>query len=91
MMVLTRSFTSLRLGVVLVDFFLRSLREMSREFPNVQVFKVDIDLDGLGSTLSKFEIYSVPTLHFFQNGKKVGTVVGADVEQVKGKMVDLYK
>ncbi|KAM0950814.1 putative monodehydroascorbate reductase (NADH) [Dioscorea sansibarensis] len=72
-------------------FLSPKLEEMSREFPNVQVFKVDIDSDGLGSALSKLEIYSVPTLHFFQNGKKVSAVVGADVEQVKGKMKDLYK
>ncbi|KAJ0975909.1 hypothetical protein J5N97_017874 [Dioscorea zingiberensis] len=72
-------------------FLSPKLEEMSREFPNVHVFKVDIDLEGLANTLSKLEIYSVPTLHFFQNGKKVSTVVGADVERVKDAMEELYK
>ncbi|KAG6398175.1 hypothetical protein SASPL_139630 [Salvia splendens] len=32
-----------------------------------------------------------PTLHFFQNGKKAGEVIGADVELLKDTMESLYK
>lgn len=32
-----------------------------------------------------------PTLHFFQNGKKAGEVIGADVQRLKDTMEALYK
>ncbi|CAI9763443.1 unnamed protein product [Fraxinus pennsylvanica] len=36
--------------------------------------------EGLGNALSKLNIHSVPTLHFFHYGKKASEVIGADVE-----------
>lgn len=54
-------------------------------------YKIDIDQDGLGSTLNKLNITSVPTLHFFKNGKKVSEVIGADVARLKDNVERLYK
>ncbi|XP_059437712.1 thioredoxin O1, mitochondrial-like [Corylus avellana] len=47
--------------------------------------------EGLGSVLSKLNIASVPTFHFFNNGKKAAEVIGADVIRLKNTMEELYK
>ncbi|KAG7034803.1 Thioredoxin O1, mitochondrial [Cucurbita argyrosperma subsp. argyrosperma] len=49
------------------------------------------DLEGLERTLSDLNITSVPTLHFFQSGKKAGEIIGADVAGIKNIMEKLYK
>ncbi|KAG6384144.1 hypothetical protein SASPL_144496 [Salvia splendens] len=46
---------------------------------------------GLENAVSKLNIHSVPTLHFFKNGKKADEVIGADVELLKNTMEALYK
>ncbi|KAL0398099.1 UNVERIFIED_CONTAM: Thioredoxin O1, mitochondrial [Sesamum radiatum] len=61
------------------------------EIPHVTTYKIDIDKEGLGSALSKLNIHAVPTLHFFQNGKKANEVIGADVQRLKDIMEALYK
>ncbi|KAG1365114.1 thioredoxin O, mitochondrial [Cocos nucifera] len=67
------------------------IEEMSLKFPDVTIYKIDIDLEGLGGTLSKLRIYSVPTFHFFQNGQKATEIVGADATKLKDTMENLYK
>ncbi|XP_043688007.1 thioredoxin O2, mitochondrial isoform X2 [Telopea speciosissima] len=67
------------------------IEELSKKFPHVTTYKIDIDLEGLGDALSKLKIYSVPTFHFFQNGTKATEVVGADAASLKATMEDLYK
>ncbi|KAK4347518.1 hypothetical protein RND71_033857 [Anisodus tanguticus] len=47
--------------------------------------------EGLGNALSKLNLHSAPTLHFFQNGKKISEVIGADVQRLKDIMEELYK
>ncbi|KAH7546068.1 hypothetical protein FEM48_Zijuj01G0161300 [Ziziphus jujuba var. spinosa] len=47
--------------------------------------------EGLGNTLSLLNITSVPTFHFFQNGKKAAEVVGADAARLKNTIENLYK
>ncbi|KDP24585.1 hypothetical protein JCGZ_26541 [Jatropha curcas] len=66
------------------------LAEQSEKYPNVTTFKIDIDQEGLESLLSRLSIISVPTLHFFENGKKAAEIVGADVERLKDTMEELY-
>ncbi|KAL2900635.1 Thioredoxin O1 mitochondrial [Bienertia sinuspersici] len=46
---------------------------------------------GAGPTISKLSIFSVPTLHFFKNGKKAAEVIGADVKKIKDVSSSLYK
>ncbi|KAK4368273.1 hypothetical protein RND71_012065 [Anisodus tanguticus] len=65
--------------------------QLSEKFPHVTTYKVDIDKEGLGNALSKLNIHSVPTLHFYQNGKKTSEVIGADVQRLKDTMEELYK
>ncbi|KAJ8446086.1 hypothetical protein Cgig2_017588 [Carnegiea gigantea] len=51
----------------------------------------DEDPVGGGSALSKLNIFSVPTLHFFKNGKKAAEVVGADARKIKDVSSSLYE
>ncbi|EXB56422.1 Thioredoxin O1 [Morus notabilis] len=65
--------------------------KLSEEYPHVTTYKIDIDEEDLGKTLSELNITSVPTFHFFQNGKKAAEVIGADGGLLKGTMEKLYK
>ncbi|KAL3376643.1 hypothetical protein AABB24_003197, partial [Solanum stoloniferum] len=65
--------------------------QLSEKYPHVTTYKVDIDKEGLGNALSKLNISAVPTLHFYQNGKKTSEVIGADVQRLKETMEELYK
>lgn len=65
--------------------------QLSEKYPHVTTYKIDIDKKGLESAVSKLNIEAVPTLHFFQNGKKAGEVVGADVQRLKDTMEALYQ
>ncbi|KAK4440365.1 Thioredoxin O1, mitochondrial [Sesamum alatum] len=67
------------------------IAQLSKKYPHVTTYKIDIDKEGLGSALSKLNIHAVPTLHFFQNGKKATEVIGADVQRLKDTMEALYK
>ncbi|KAK4420984.1 Thioredoxin O1, mitochondrial [Sesamum alatum] len=67
------------------------IRQLSEKYPHVTTYKIDIDKEGLENALSKLNIHSVPTLHFFQDGKKASEVVGADVQRLKNTMEALYK
>jgi len=64
---------------------------LANKYPHVTTYKIDIDQEGLGSVLSKLNIASVPTTHFFSNGKKAAEVIGANVMQMKNNMEELYK
>ncbi|GJU73141.1 thioredoxin O2, mitochondrial-like protein [Tanacetum coccineum] len=65
--------------------------ELSEQYTNVTTYKIDIDQEGLRGALEKLDISAVPTLHFFQGGKKVSEIVGADIQRLKTTMEDLYK
>ncbi|PWA76529.1 thioredoxin [Artemisia annua] len=65
--------------------------ELSEQYTNVTTYKIDIDQEGLRGALEKLDIAAVPTLHFFQGGKKVSEIVGADIQRLKTTMEDLYK
>ncbi|ESQ52110.1 hypothetical protein EUTSA_v10017264mg [Eutrema salsugineum] len=65
--------------------------ELSKQYPDVTTYKVDIDEGGLSNTISKLNIAAVPTLQFFKEGSKKAEVVGADVTKLKNLMEQLYK
>ncbi|KAL3520368.1 hypothetical protein ACH5RR_018517 [Cinchona calisaya] len=65
--------------------------QLSKKYPHVTAYKIDIDKEALAKALSKFNIHAVPTIHFFQNGKKAAEVVGADVNKLNATMETLYK
>ncbi|CAI0392645.1 unnamed protein product [Linum tenue] len=64
--------------------------QLSKEYPHVPTYKIDIDQEGLNSVLNRLFITSVPTLHFYQNGKKAAEIVGADVNRLEETMEELY-
>ncbi|XP_033146320.1 thioredoxin O1, mitochondrial isoform X1 [Brassica rapa] len=67
------------------------IEELSKQYPDVTTYKIDIDEGGLSNTLSKLSITAVPTLQFFKEGSKKGEIVGADVAKLKNLMEQLYK
>ncbi|KAJ7978977.1 Thioredoxin [Quillaja saponaria] len=67
------------------------IEELSQKYPHVTTYKIDIDQESIQGTLGKLHITAVPTLHFFQNGKKAAEIVGADVARLKDTMEKLYQ
>ncbi|KAK4386404.1 Thioredoxin O1, mitochondrial [Sesamum angolense] len=67
------------------------IRQLTEKYPHVTTYKIDINKGGLENALSKLNIHSVPTLHFFQDGEKASEVIGADVQRLKDTMEALYK
>ncbi|XP_044433013.1 thioredoxin O, mitochondrial isoform X1 [Triticum aestivum] len=67
------------------------IEKMSRQYPKIPVYKVDIDMDGLGTRLSNLKIFSIPTFHFYHKGEKSSEVVGADVKKLEAAMESLHK
>ncbi|CAJ1935728.1 unnamed protein product [Sphenostylis stenocarpa] len=65
--------------------------ELSKKYPHVTTYKIDIDQEAIQGTLGKLQITSVPTLHFFQNGKKVDELIGADVTRLNNITEKLFK
>ncbi|XP_057420619.1 thioredoxin O1, mitochondrial isoform X2 [Lotus japonicus] len=65
--------------------------ELSKKYPHVTTYKIDIDQEALRGTLTKLQISSVPTLHFFLNGKKADELVGADVAKLNRITEKLFK
>uniref|UniRef100_A0A0E0LEF2 Thioredoxin domain-containing protein n=1 Tax=Oryza punctata TaxID=4537 RepID=A0A0E0LEF2_ORYPU len=67
------------------------ISKLSSRYPNIPIYKVDIDMDGVGSKLSDLKIFSVPTFHFYYQGRKTGEVVGVDVPKLESTMESLHK
>ncbi|QHO60107.1 thioredoxin O1, mitochondrial isoform X3 [Arachis ipaensis] len=65
--------------------------ELSKKYPHVTTYKIDIDQEEIQGTLGKLQITSVPTLHFFQNGKKADELIGADVARLNHITEKLFK
>ncbi|KAH9618395.1 hypothetical protein KSS87_021410 [Heliosperma pusillum] len=72
-------------------FLWPDIKKLSESLPDVTFYKIDIDEVGTGPTVHKFCISSVPTLHFFKDGKKAAEVVGADSRKIKDITASLYK
>jgi|UniRef100_A0ACD6ACD9 thioredoxin 1 len=67
------------------------IEKLSKQYPKIPVYKVDIDLDGIGNKLGPLKIFSVPTFHLYHNGEKTSEVVGADVNKLQAAMESLHK
>ncbi|KAI3988573.1 hypothetical protein MKX01_011470 [Papaver californicum] len=66
------------------------IENLSNKYPHVTTFKVDIDQEEIQKKLGELNIMSVPTIHFFQNGKKADEMVGADVARLNQIVDRLY-
>ncbi|KAK9008301.1 hypothetical protein V6N11_075200 [Hibiscus sabdariffa] len=58
------------------------LVELARRTPEVTIYKMDIDEERLAGKLKELNITSVPTVHYFKEGKKEDEVVGADTIRI---------
>ncbi|KAK7399815.1 hypothetical protein VNO78_11008 [Psophocarpus tetragonolobus] len=65
--------------------------ELSKKYPHVTTYKIDIDQEAIQGTVGKLQITSVPTLHFFKNGKKADELIGADVARLNHITEKLFK
>ncbi|EOA36271.1 hypothetical protein CARUB_v10010516mg [Capsella rubella] len=65
--------------------------ELSKKYPDVTTYKVDIDEGALTSTIGKLNVSAVPTLQFFKGGVKKAEIVGVDVMKLRNVMEKLYK
>jgi thioredoxin 1 len=50
------------------------VEKLSQDNPNLKVLKIDVDQNP--EVASLFDVYSIPTLIFFENGKAVRKQVG---------------
>ncbi|TKW23262.1 hypothetical protein SEVIR_4G281600v4 [Setaria viridis] len=67
------------------------ISKLSGQYPSIPVYKVDIDMEGLGSKLGDLKVYSVPTFHFYHKGQKTNEIVGADAKKLEVAMESLHK
>ncbi|CAN6216015.1 unnamed protein product, partial [Urochloa humidicola] len=67
------------------------ISKLSSQYPSIPVYKVDIDMEGLGSKIGGLKVYSVPTFHFYHKGQKTGEIVGADAKKLEVAMESLHK
>ncbi|CAN6207008.1 unnamed protein product [Urochloa humidicola] len=67
------------------------ISKLSSQYPSIPVYKVDIDMDGLGSKIGALNVCSVPTFHFYHKGQKTGEIVGADAKKLEAAMESLHK
>jgi thioredoxin 1 len=76
--------TEIAKGNVLVDFFATwcgpcsmlspIVEKLAKEHPELKVLKVDVDENP--EVASRFDVYSIPTLIYFTDGKAQRTQVG---------------
>ncbi|KAG2607824.1 hypothetical protein PVAP13_4NG274800 [Panicum virgatum] len=57
--------------------------KLSDKYPQIPVYKVDIDMEGIGTKLGDLRVYSV--------GEKTTEVVGADTKKLEAAMESLHK
>lgn len=62
---------------------------LSLQYPKVQFVRVNVD--DLKDVASKHGVKAMPTFLFFDSGRKVAEVVGADIAKVASLLVQLAK
>lgn len=78
-------------GLTVIDFFAvwcgpckmisPVIDQMATANPNVHFFKVDVDKTP--DVSMEQGVSAMPTLMFYKNGEKVGTVIGANLPKIK--------
>jgi thioredoxin 1 len=78
-------------GLVVLDFFATwcrpckmiapILEKLATEYSNAHFFKIDVDESP--DVSQEYEVSAMPTVLYFKNGVKIGSVVGANVPQIK--------
>lgn len=62
--------------------------EMSKEFPDVDFLKVDVD--DLSDVAADYSIRAMPTFLVFKNGEQIAEVIGANAAKRKPFCTHLY-
>lgn len=82
--------------LVVVDFFAEWCGPCKMIAPMLEKFAVQyadgtefykVDVDGLPDVARANEVSAMPTLVFFKSGKKIATVVGANLAAIKQTIV----
>ena len=58
------------------------LEELAKNNPDVPVFAVDVEGDGIEEVLAKYRVRSLPTFIKLKNGNEIGRSVGATPKAV---------
>jgi thioredoxin 1 len=82
---------------VIVDFYATWCGPCKRIAPDIEkmaieykdVIFVKVDVEECDDVSSEYGVKAMPTFLFFTNGKKVYTVVGADLNKIKEKVSSL--
>jgi thioredoxin 1 len=82
---------------VVVDFFaswcapcqalMPRMQEFSAKYTNVKIVKMNVENNP--QTPPKFSVMSIPTIIFFDKGKVVGQITGADANGIEAKIKEL--
>ncbi|HNZ86844.1 MAG TPA: thioredoxin [bacterium] len=68
------------------------LEELSNDYKDKDIKIVKLNVDEAGNIAQKFDIMSIPTIIFFQNGKVKDTTIGlVSKEVLNNKIQDLIK
>ena len=68
------------------------LEELSNDYKDMDIKIVKLNVDEAGNIAQKFDIMSIPTIIFFQNGKVKDTTIGlVSKEVLNNKIQDLIK
>lgn len=85
---------AIRSGIVIIDFTAKwcgpcksvapKFEALSKELTTVAFYKVDVDEANQIAEMSN--VTAMPTFHIYRDGKRVGEVVGADINAVKNRL-----
>ena len=83
-------------GKVLLDFFATwcgpcnmlspVIEELEKEMPDVKFIKVDVD--ELPALAAKYQVYSIPTLIYFENGQEMRKRLGYSPKAALAKFIN---
>ena len=82
---------------VVVDFFaswcapcqmlMPKMEEFSKKYSNAKIVKMSVEKNQ--TTPSKYSVMSIPTILFFNKGKIVGQITGAEPNSIEKKIKEL--
>lgn len=82
---------------VVVDFFaswcgpcqilMPKMEEFSKKYSHIKMVKMNVENNQ--TTPSKYSVMSIPTILFFNNGKIIGQITGADPTGIEAKIKEL--
>lgn len=59
------------------------IEALNNKYTNINFYKIDVDQEENDELCNKYNVSSIPYFLFFKEGKKIGEVVGSDIESVE--------